>query len=192
MLFILIYVTCNVVFLLKWGKVLTLFPCSSFLKWVTVNMKEMLCFVSFHFNVHFSGNRKKLKYGGDNWDTTDINCSIFDLRIELKCTWLTSVWLTSIHCIDSRWVTPYLHGFFGLDFFSMWLLIKCENCLQNLVQSWSTVLCGSSVKNICHVSCWEACVMRKYCHVSASFTEKYTMTFELSRHYVKLANSKRG
>ena len=33
--------------------------------------------------------------------------SIFDLGIELKRTWLTSVWVTSIHCIESRWVTPF-------------------------------------------------------------------------------------
>lgn len=80
-------------------------------------MKGMLCFASFHVTVHFFGGKTVIEIVRCGGGTTerflsgylpqDIDCSIFNSRIELKSTRLTSVWVTSIHCIDSRWVTPY-------------------------------------------------------------------------------------
>ncbi len=124
------------------------------------------------------------KYWRDNWKvslrifTTDTDCSIFDLRIALKSTWLTSVWVMSIHCFDSRWVTPYLLRIFfqhaAID--QMWKLSLGSSLELKHCAPWKH----------CHVGCWEACVMRKnrLSHVSASFTEKCIVTFELSLHHV--------
>lgn len=96
---------------------------------VPANMTGMLCFARLPCQHALFREQEELwqKYWGDMWKVSlwIFDCSIFDLRIEPKTTRLTSVWVISIHSIDSRWVTPYLLWFFFFSF----LLVRWYNAI---------------------------------------------------------------
>lgn len=131
-------------FATKMRKYVTLFPCFRCLKWFTVNMKGMLCFVSLHVSVHFSANRKNCDRNTEG--TTE------RFLPQYLPHWLFYFWpenWTKVYMADISMSNVYSlywlkmsHTLFALIFFfSMWLLTRCENCHWKLFQSWSIVFC---------------------------------------------------
>lgn len=147
--------------------------------------RGVVCFASFHVGVHFSGNRKNCERNtegttGRFTHATDTWLFYFyEPRIEQKSRRLTTGWVTSLHCIDSGWVAPYLLLFLFFLFLDVAVDKMCENVS---VQSW-----GCSVKTVMWadlVDVYRPSASRE-CYI-------YWQIYEFSRHALQLANGKWG
>lgn len=157
-------------------KCVAVFPCFGCLKWVS----GVLCFVSFHVSVHFSGNRK--------------NCGRITEGFlpQYLPQWLFYFWPqieTKVYMADIRMSNVYSlywlkmsHASFALIFFSLFVWFFLFSACGYW---WDVrVVTGSdfrveALSSLQTRQCWGSTRNERIqtCHVSASLTEKYMVTF---------------
>lgn len=173
-------------------KYVTLFPCFRCLKWFTVNMKGMLCFVSFHVSEHFSVNRKNCDRNTEGTTERFLPQYLPHWRFYFWPENWTKVYMADISMsnVYSLYWLKMSHTLFAfLSFFQHVAVDKMwELSLEIISELKHWVLWKHTWQ------CWEACVMRecRLSHASSSVPEKYILTFELSLHEQTLSNCKRG